>query len=249
MPPSASTPTSGPAAIPAQAPASLVIARPAGQAQQLVLLFHGYGADEGDLEPLGRSLAAEFPQACVVSLRSPEPCAAGRGYQWFELQGITEANRAERVARAMPGFLDAIRHWQRETGTTVAQTALVGFSQGGIMALESTRDREAPAGRVAGIGARFALLPTRASAGTTLHLLHGKRDPVMPYALTVETAEHLVRLGADVTADVLPFVGHEAGPEVARCLLQRLRTYVPLRVWREAMAADPGTPGEGTSFH
>jgi phospholipase/carboxylesterase len=243
--PEASTPASS-IAVP---PVSLVIARPAAQAQQLVLLFHGFGADEQDMEPLGRSLAAEFPQACVVSVRSPGVCAGGRGYQWFDVRGVTQSNRVERVAQAMPAFLGVIRHWQRETATTVAQTALVGFSQGGIMALESTRDREAPAGRVAAIGARFALLPTRASAGTTLHLLHGKRDPVMPYALTVEAAEHLVRLGADVTADVLPFVGHEAGPEVARCLLQRLRTYVPLRVWREAMAADPGTPGEGCSFH
>ncbi len=230
-------------------PASLVIARPAAQAQQLVLLLHGFGADEHDMEPLGRSLAAEFPQACVVSLRAPEPCPGAQGYQWFDLRGVTEDNRAERVAGAMPGFLEAVRHWQAQTGTTVAQTALIGFSQGGIMALESTRDREPPAGRVAGIGARFARLPTRASAGTTLHLLHGKRDAVMPYALTVQAAEHLVRLGADVTADVLPFVGHEAGPEVARCLLQRLRTYVPLRVWREAMAADPGTPGDPSTYH
>ncbi len=242
-------PEASPPAPTAAAVASLVIARPAAQAQQLVLLFHGFGADEHDLEPLGRSLAAEFPQACVVSLRSPEPCAGGRGYQWFDVRGVTQANRAERVAQAMPAFLGAVRHWQLETGTTVAQTALIGFSQGGIMALEATRDREAPAGRVAAIGARFARLPTRASAGTTLHLLHGKRDPVMPYALTVEAAEHLVRLGADVTADVLPFVGHEAGPEVARCLLQRLRTYVPLRVWREAMAADPGTPGDDRGYH
>ncbi|MDE2121462.1 MAG: esterase [Betaproteobacteria bacterium] len=228
-------------------PPSLVIARPAGPVQQLVLLFHGVGADEHDMLPLGRRLAAEFPQACVVSVRAPHACAAGRGYQWFGVQGIDEQNRVERVARALPQFLETVRDWQRETAASVAQTALVGFSQGGIMALESTRDREAPAGRVASIGGRFARLPGQPTAGTTLHLLHGKRDPVMPYALTIEAAEHLVRLGADVTADVLPFVGHEAGPEVAECLVQRLRTYVPLRVWREALASDPGSPG--TQYH
>lgn len=228
-------------------PSSLVIARPAGPAQQLVLLFHGVGADEHDMLPLGQRLAAEFAQACVVSVRAPHACAWGRGYQWFGVQGIDENNRVERVAQALPQFLETVRHWQRETATSVAQTALVGFSQGGIMALESTRDREAPAGRVASIGGRFARLPSQPTAGTTLHLLHGKRDAVMPYALTIEAAEHLVRLGADVTADVLPFVGHEAGPEVAECLVQRLRTYVPLRVWREALASDPGSPG--TQYH
>ncbi len=224
-------------------PPSLVIARPAGPAQQLVLLFHGYGADEHDMAPLGRRLAAEFENACVVSVRSPQACEAGAGYQWFPVRGIDEHRRAERVAQALPQFVDTVRHWQHETSTSVAQTALVGFSQGGIMALESTRDRDALAGRVASIGGRFARLPRQATAGTTLHLLHGKRDTVMPYALTIEAAEHLVRLGADVTADVLPFVGHEAGAEVAECLVQRLRTYVPMRVWREALASDPGTPG------
>ncbi len=223
-------------------PHNLVIARPEGPAQQLVLLFHGFGADERDMQPLGLRLAGEFAQACVVSVRSPQACAGGRGYQWFAVQGVDEHNRVERVAEALPDFLDTVRHWQRETGTTVAQTALVGFSQGGIMALESTRDRDAPAGRVVSIGGRFARLPRRATAGTTLHLLHGKRDAVMPYGLTIEAAEHLVRLGADVTADVLPFVGHEIGDAVTDCLLQRLRTYVPLRVWREALASDPGTP-------
>ena len=224
-------------------PPSLVIARPAGPAQQLVLLFHGVGADEHDMLPLGRRLAAEFEQACVISVRSPHACDAGSGFQWFPVRGIDEDKRAERVARALPEFLETVRHWQRETATSVAQTALVGFSQGGIMALESTRDREAPAGRVASIGGRFARLPSQPTAGTTLHLLHGKRDSVMPYALTIQAAEHLVRLGGDVTADVLPFVGHEAGPEMADCLVRRLRTYVPLRVWREALASDPGTPG------
>lgn len=223
-------------------PYSLVIARPRAQAQQLIVLLHGYGGDERDMQPLGERLAAEFPQACVISVRAPESCADARGYRWFDVQGVTESNRVERVERALPGLLGMLRAWQRETGTTVAQTALVGFSQGGIMALEATRDREAPAGRVVAIGARFARLPARATAGTTLHLLHGKRDSVMPYASTVEAAEHLVGLGADLTADVLPFVGHEVAPAVVECLLRRLRTYVPLRVWREALASDPGSP-------
>ena len=221
---------------------ALVIARPAGPPQQLLLLFHGVGADEHDLLPLGRQLAAEFAQACVLSVRAPQACDGGRGYQWFAVRDIDEQRRIERVAQALPGFLDTVRHWQRETGASVAQTALVGFSQGGIMALEATRDREAPAGRVASIGGRFAQLPRRATPGTTLHLLHGKRDPVMPYALTLQAAEHMLRLGADITADVLPFVGHEADTRMADCLVRRLRTYVPLRIWREALASDPGSP-------
>src|ERR1700761_5671634 len=181
---------------------SIIVARPDGPAQQLMLLFHGVGADAPDLVPLGRVLAAEFPQAFIVSVAAPTPSGAGR--EWFSVQGISEDNRAARVEAAMPAFVETVARWQREAGVGLDAVALIGFSQGGIMALESTRDRPAIAGRVVAIAARFAQLPETANAQATLHMFHGKADPVIPYGFTVEAAQHLVAIGADVTGDVLP---------------------------------------------
>ena len=45
---------------------SIIVARPEGQARQLMLLFHGVGSTALDLVPLGRALAAEFPDAFIV---------------------------------------------------------------------------------------------------------------------------------------------------------------------------------------
>lgn len=108
------------------------------------------------------------------------------------------------------------------------------------MALESTRDRTPIAGRVVSIAGRFAQLPREPASATTLHFLHGKSDPVMPYGLTVAAAEHLVALGGDVTADVLPFLGHGINAELVALLIERLKGYVPRSLWRAALAADPG---------
>ena len=108
------------------------------------------------------------------------------------------------------------------------------------MALESSRARDALAGRVVSIAGRFAALPEQATAGTTLHLLHGKNDSVIPYAHTVAAAERLVALGADVTADVIPFVGHEINDEIATLLVERLKGYLPQRRWKEALKALSG---------
>ena len=226
---------------------SLIVARPEGQALQLMLLFHGVGATAQDLVPLGRVLAEAFPAAFIVSVGAPWPCDFGGGRQWFSVQGIDEANRHERIEAAMPAFVETVARWQKEAGVGIDAVALIGFSQGGIMALESPRDRPAIAGRVVSIAGRFASLPETANADATLHLFHGKADPVIPYGFTVEAAQHLVRIGADITADVIPHVGHQVDPAIAELLIERLRGHLPKRTWEAAMRAaresEGGEPG------
>jgi len=216
---------------------SIIVARPEGPAQQLMLLFHGVGATALDLVPLGRVLAAEFPEAFIVSVAAPVPSGNGDGRQWFSVLDISEENRPARVEAALPAFAEAVAHCQKEAGVGRDAVALIGFSQGGIMALESTRDRPAIAGRVIAIAGRFAKLPEKPNPDTTLHMFHGKLDPVIPYGYTVEAAQHLVAIGADITADVIPHVGHQINEDVAELLIERLRGHLPKRTWEAAMQA------------
>ncbi len=216
---------------------SIIVARPEGQAEQLMLLFHGVGSTAADLVPVGEMLAKEFPAAFIVSVAAPAASNAPGGRQWFSVMGISEENRPARVEAAMPAFVETVRHWQAEAGVSTEAVALVGFSQGGIMALESTRDCQAVAGRVVSIAGRFAQLPETANPDTTLHMFHGKVDPVIPYGFTVEAAQHLVNIGADVTADVIPFVGHQITDEIVDLLIERLRTHLPKRAWDAALSA------------
>jgi phospholipase/carboxylesterase len=72
-----------------------------------------------------------------------------------------------------------------------------------------------------------------------VHLLHGLRDVVIPPALPVDSAERLLALGGDVTADVLPGIGHELHPTLVAKALEQLRTFLPKRVWREVMSEAP----------
>lgn len=221
---------------------SLIVQAPAGAAQQLILLFHGLGGLPKQMLALGQRLSAEFPEAMIVSVAAPHAADRGPGRQWFSAQDLTEENRALRVQEAMPGFVAAVRHWQRQSGVVSAATALVGFSQGGIMALESTRLGLFLAGRVASIAGRYALLPERSAPDTTLHLFHGKADTVIGAVHTVAAAERLVALGGDVTADVLPFVGHEINDTIEQLLIERLRGYIPRRLWEEALRAEQEAP-------
>jgi phospholipase/carboxylesterase len=220
----------------------LIIQQPVLPAAQLFLLFHGVGANPQGMRPLALQLAARFPQSMVVCVASPEPFdhAMGRSgaYQWFSVTGVTEVNRLGRVAQAMPGFEATVAHWQQVARVQAAATALVGFSQGAIMALESTKLAAPIAGRVLALGGRFAALPQQAPVGSVVvHLFHGQADPVMPFALAVQAARQLEALGCDVTADVLPDIGHEVHPAMVERLLERLSSHVPRHLWEGAEAA------------
>jgi phospholipase/carboxylesterase len=225
----------------------LIVQQPAGAARQLVLLFHGLGADAEDLRPVGQRLASEYPQALVVSLRAPHPCDFGFGYQWISSVGIDDALRIERVRAEMDGFAQTIRHWQMQAGLGPEATVLIGFSQGAMMVLEAVSHAggTAIAGRVVAVAGRYAQLPAEAPADTTLFLVHGKADDVVHYGYTVEAAKHLVSLGADVVADVIPFVGHTIDAEVLELVVERLRRHIPKRHWEAALRGAP--PGSGAT--
>ncbi|APZ44036.1 esterase [Acidihalobacter ferrooxydans] len=224
---------------------SLVVARPDSDPAQLVLLFHGVGDTPQEMLPLAARIADAYPQACVVSV-----CASrnsdGGGYEWFSTNGITDDNRLERIQAAMPAFLATVRHWQERTGVAPERTALIGFSQSAIMALESTHETSLPATRVVSFGGRFVRLPEPVRDTVTFYLLHGKSDSVIPYGYAVQAAEYLVARDGDVTADILPFVGHEITPEMIDLLLERLQAHIPKRLWQEALRADaPVEPTRG----
>ena len=219
-----------------------LIQQPA-QPAQLILVFHGVGSNPESMLPLARGLCATFPQAFIAAVQSPDASFAPGGYQWFSVADITEENRQQRVDAAMPGFTACVAYWQQQSGVGPEATALVGFSQGAIMALESSKLANPPAQRIVAIAGRFANLPTEGNYSGTIHFLHGKEDPVISYQQTVLAAHHLRDLGVDITAEVVPFIQHHVPPEFIEMTAQKLSTHISHKVWNSAM--EPAAPPTG----
>jgi len=204
-------------------------------AAQLILVFHGVGSNPQSMQPLGAHLAEKFPRALVACVQSPDPSFVPGGFEWFSVAGITEEGRQARVDAAMAGFSHCIAEWQRVAGVGPEATALVGFSQGAIMALESTKLASPPASRVVAIAGRFANLPVTGDYTGTIHFLHGKEDPVIPYQHTVMAAHHLRDLGVDMTAEVLPFIPHAVPQDFIDMAAEKLANHISHKVWKDAM--------------
>src|SRR5690242_17264941 len=128
-----------------------------GKAKSLVVFLHGYGADGNDLIEIGRAWQGLLPDAAFVSPHAPRPCGqAPTGREWFPLTFREAGERWRGVNQAAPGldsFLDAEL---KRTGLPPAALALVGFSQGTMMALHTGLRRAAPPAAIVGYSGLLA---------------------------------------------------------------------------------------------
>lgn len=210
-----------------------------GPGSPLYIYLHGVGATALSMTPVADRFRVSYPRAAHLIPDGFEPSDVVReGRQWFSVRDIDEANRPARAAAAIPPLVAFIRDAQRHFGVDPVATALVGFSQGGIVALEAAQLHADLVGRVVAIGSRYASLPDRPPTAV-IHLVHGKDDSVVPARHAVEAATRLVALGADVTADVVPGIGHQPHPELVDRALEHLQTFLPRRVWAQALAEAP----------
>lgn len=212
-----------------------VVQSPSAPAKQLLLLFHGVGDNAVAMGQIGSWFAPLFPDALIVSVGGAEPCGP-TGRQWFSVQGVTEENRQQRIDAIMPTFVETVRYWQKESGVGPLATALVGFSQGSIMSLESTKAAPGLVSRVIAFNGRFATLPEKASTATTVHLIHGGEDRVIDLAHAVAAQEALIQAGGDVTLDIVDDLGHAIDDRSMQFALDHLRFTVPKHYFDEALS-------------
>lgn len=176
----------------------------------LMVALHGVGASA---RILADALGPLSPLAEIVALDGPEPFdGGGIGRQWFSVAQVTDANRAERIAAALPPLLDRLDRLARERGLAREDIVLLGFSQGAILTLAMVAQGLHP-GRAVAIAGRLAVPPIRVRGrGSELLLISDRIDPVMPAALTVAAAARLAKAGHHIEHVQTDGVGHAIAP-------------------------------------
>lgn len=195
---------------PAHAPAS------GGQARQLVVFLHGVGADGNDLIDLAGYFAQALPDAAFASPDAPFAYdMAPFGRQWFSLRDRSAGTVMEGVRIAAPyldGFLD---ERLAALGLTDRELALVGFSQGTMMALQVGLRRPPCAAIVGFSGRLFApeILARELGGRPPVLLIHGEDDPVVPFESLELARQGLEAMGVPVTTMARPGLGHSIDGE------------------------------------
>jgi len=208
---------------------------PATAPRQLFVLLHDAGGSAMDMMALANLIGDSFTEAAVVMPEGIESIHLGKTErQWFPTFELTDANHPERVDRAVPPLATFIRQQQERFGILQSDTALAGFSQGATLALALSDQHDGLVGRVLAFSGRYATWPEKAPTLTTIHLLHGQLDKVVPAQLAQQAYAELMALGADATCDIASTIGHELHPALMEQAVHRLQTCVPLRFWRSA---------------
>ena len=202
----------------------------AGRPRQLFVLLHDAGGTGTDMLALGEMLGNAFAQAVVVIAEGLTGAAPG-----LADPAAADADQASR-AEALPGRVAVLaaflRARQQHFGLLQSDTALAGFGAGASLALALSAMHDGLTGRVLAFGGTHADWPAGAPQLTTLHLLHGQRDLLVPARQVREVYALLTSLNADVTLDVASSVGHELHPALMARAVTRLQTCVPLRFWK-----------------
>ena len=206
---------------------------PAGgvQPDALVVLLHGYGADGNDLIELAPHWRRRLPRAAFVAPHAPERIPGmPYGFQWFSLAGYDPGQmrrdprqaaeiyrRMETGAIAAAGLLDSFLDAElARHGLAPGRLALVGFSQGTMMALHVGLRR--PVGPAAIVGFSGALvggdrLKSEMACCPPVLLIHGDADEVVPVTALFGAAEGLAQAGVTVRWHIAPGLGHGIEPE------------------------------------
>jgi phospholipase/carboxylesterase len=192
------------------------VAAKSGKARQLVVFLHGFGADGADLIEIGRQWRNFLPDADFIAPHAPERCAMSpMGRQWFPLTMRDPDERWRGVIAARPtldAFLDAELE---KRGFDERSLALVGFSQGTMMALHTGLRRSKAPRAILGYSGILVLGPNQPGAERAAQnpppsvlLVHGEEDDLIPVDGMMVSANALADMNVPTQWHMSAGLGH-----------------------------------------
>jgi phospholipase/carboxylesterase len=183
-----------------------------GAPRSVVILLHGYGSNGADLIGLVPYWRAALPHTLFLAPDAPQPCpGAPGGRQWWPLTSLSPEARAAGVRVSAPALNAYIDGHLAAHNLSADRLALVGFSQGTMMALHVGPRR---ANAIAGIVGYSGMLADPEALGEELEtkppilLVHGDADDVLPVSALHQAKARLEDLGFEVESHVSRGLGH-----------------------------------------
>jgi phospholipase/carboxylesterase len=198
---------------------------------KLVILLHGYGADGNDLIGLAPYWARILPDAAFVSPHAPEPCTMSpAGRQWFAIGSFGADERLRGAEKAAPVLNQFIDQELDRYKLDDSRLALVGFSQGTMMALHIGLRRPRPVAGILGFSGALVAperLPDEITARPPVLLVHGDMDDLLPVESLFQATQGLGAAGVAAEWHISAGCGHsiaEDGLAIGGRFLQQALT-------------------------
>jgi len=201
-------------------PLEIIVVEQDGATTGTVIWLHGLGADGHDFEPIVPMLELAQPLRFVFPNAPVRPVTINAGMEmraWYDIDPGAPLS-GEQDIRDSALALEALVAEEISRGLTPRQITLAGFSQGGVIALQTGLRAD---NRFAGIMALSTYVHDHenlagevsfASIDTPIFMAHGLADPMIPIARAVTSRETLQNLNYSVEWHEYG-MGHQVCPE------------------------------------
>ena len=187
--------------------------RPPARDGTVLLLLHGRGSDEHDLQGLRRLLPDSWTLVTPRAVYPGAPWGYGPGWAWYRYiaQDRVAPETLDRSLSALDEFIEGLPDL---LGGPVDRLVLGGFSQGGTTSLAYSLSRPGAvlaALNFSGFLADGLEIPD-AAAVPPIFWGHGLHDPAIPYELAVRGRARLREAGIESVVSDHP-IGHGIVPD------------------------------------
>lgn len=185
---------------------------PTNENAPLLLLIHGYGADEQDLF----SFANDLPKAFyIVSARAPHNLPMG-GFAWYAIHLDANQNKfsdLEQARSSLDLLEDLIADLVEKRPIDADNVNLFGFSQGAVLsyALGLNTNKVKNVLAISGY-LEEGLINKKPHSHTKFFISHGLADPVIPFQWAERAKIYLDNINVDHRFKSYP-VGHTIAPQ------------------------------------
>jgi phospholipase/carboxylesterase len=186
---------------------------PLHRAKAAVVMLHGRGASAQDMLSLADALA--LPDIAYLAPQAP-------GSTWYPYAFLAPFEQNEPALSRSLATVGSTLGSLAEQGFGPQRVVLLGFSQGGCLALEYAARNACRYGGVVGLSAGLVGPPATprnypgSLSGTPVFIGCSDSDAHIPLARVHESTEVLRRLGGDVTERIYPGMGHTINDDEVR---------------------------------
>tara|TARA_B100000686_G_C16502283_1_gene817692 strand:- start:23 stop:679 length:657 start_codon:yes stop_codon:yes gene_type:complete len=187
--------------------------------RQAIILCHGYGGDGKDISSLAMNWQRFLPDAIFLCPNAPEVCSINpEGYQWFDLtidqdQVILEKSLV--AEKKLNIFLDQVFDNFKLTPNDLA---LVGFSQGSMIAVQVAIKKKEQINCLIGYSGKIINqkhLADNVNSKPKIFLMHGENDTIVPPIHLLESKEYLKKQGINVKTKMFKNCEHKISVEAS----------------------------------
>lgn len=178
-----------------------------------IIWLHGLGADGGDFVPVAEEINLPVAVRYIFPHAPKRPVSINGGFimpAWYDITeddltpdtktGGSIKQDADGIHLSQAGIEQLIAQ-ERQRGIPAPHIFLAGFSQGGVIALQTGLHHADRLGGILALSTYLALAETlgretgNASKGTPIFMAHGRSDPIVPYLMGKSSRDILLQHG------------------------------------------------------